>query len=255
MSRTLSLSLAILATPLAALLAWGGAGLMEISFGTHWSPPDAFGIAGLLAGTLLVASLGAAFALVLGEGAGAQIAFGRGGRTVRLLAATPGVALAAGLLGVGLPLLHSLSLGEGAALAACGLGLLQAPLVAEGIAGTLRAQSAAREGALALGAAPDDVLRAVRGALKGPRRRLFALAATRILGEAAVLSVLIGNTGGMPHLFRPSGALASTLLAELPQAPPGGTWQAALGAIALLLALAGAAAGALGRVRDAPAQR
>ncbi|MDA8344498.1 MAG: hypothetical protein M0Z66_03350 [Thermaerobacter sp.] len=255
MSRGLRLALLAAGLPLAVVAVWGGEGIWRITLGPVWSPPFAYGVAGIVLGSLLVAGLGGALALWLGEGAGVQIAFGRRGRTLRVLASTPGVALAAGMLAALLPALHSVSLGEGTALAAIGLGLLQTPLVAQGIAGALSAQSAARDGAVALGAGPDGVLLALRGALRGVRIRLFGLAATRIIGEAAVLSVLIGNAGGLPRLFAPSGALSASLLAELPQAPAGGRWQAALGAIALLLALAGAAAGALGRVRDAPAQR
>ncbi len=255
MSRGLLLALAAAALPLAVVAVWGGSGVLAVSLAGVWSPPFFYGITGLALGSVLVAALGALLALWLGEGAGAQIAFGSSGRALRLLAATPGVTLAAGLLCALLPLLHRVSLGEGAALAALGLGLLQTPLVAQGVAGALRAERAAREGAIALGARGDDVLRALRGAVRGVRARLFLLAATRITGEAAVLSVLIGNAGGMPRLFAPSGALAAALLAQLPQAPAGSRWQAALGAIALLLALLGGTAGALGRVRDASAGR
>jgi ABC-type phosphate transport system permease subunit len=255
MSRGLQLAIAAAALPLATVAVWGGAGLLSVSLGQVWSPPFLYGITGLALGSVLVAVLGALLALWLGEGAGGQIAFGGSGRALRLLSATPGVALAAGLLVALLPLLHRVSLGEGAALAALGLGLLQTPLVAQGIAAALLAEKAAREGAIALGARADDVLRALRGALRGVRGRLFLLAATRITGEAAVLSVLIGNAGGMPRLFAPSGALAAALLAQLPQAPAGGRWQAALGAMALVIALLGGTAGLIGRVRDAPAGR
>lgn len=255
MSAGLRAALVACAVPLAVVLVWGIGGLARVSLGTVWSPPFAFGIGGLGLGSVLLAALGGGLALWLGEGAGAQVAFGRGGGALRLLAATPGVALGAGLLFALLPLLHRASLGEGIALAALGLGLLQTPLVAQGIAAALSAQGPARDGALALGAREDDVLLALRGGLKGTRLRLLGLAATRIVGEAAVASVLIGNAGGLPRLFAPSGALAASLLAQLPQASVGGRWQAGLGAIALLLALAGAAAGLLGRGHHAPAQR
>ncbi len=255
MSRGLGLALALVGLPLAVVAAFGARGMSRLALGAVWSPPFSYGVLGIALGSALVGALGAAIALWLGEGAGAQIAFGRRGRALQALAGMPGVALAAGLLVALLPALHRLSLGEGVALAAAGLGVLQTPLVADGVASALRAQQAAREGALALGAGPDGVLVALRGALRGVRARLYSLAATRIVGEAAVLSVLVGNAGGMPRLFGPSGTLASTLLAQLPQAPAGGRWGAALSAIALVLALAGAAAGALGRVRDAPSAR
>ena len=243
------IALALALAPLVLVLPWGLTGLLRLDFASGvWAPPGAFGVAGLALGTLLVAGVGGLVAAALGEGVGLQMGLGgRGAFPVALLAGTPGVLIAFALLAGGLGLLRSAGLGPGALLAGLGLGVATLPLVADGVAGEAAAWLAAYQAALALGLSADDAARAIGRPVRRATVRLGLAAAARIAGEAALVSVLVGGANSWPRLLRPSGSLAGTLLGELPQAPPGSMWVAALGGVALLLGLAGGLAGWLSR--------
>lgn len=247
--RQLRVVLLISLAPLALVLFWGIAGLRFLDFGRGvWAPPDAFGVLGIAAGSAFVAGIGGLVAGALGEGVGLQV--GLGGRStfaISLLAGTPGVLIAFALLAGGLGLLRSLGLGPGCLLAGLGLGVATMPLVAEGVAAEARSWQGTYLAALALGLGPAAATAALGQAVRQATFRLSLAAATRIAGEAALVSVLIGGANGWPHLLAPSGSLAGTLLGELPQAPPQGHWVLALGGIALLLGLLGGLTGWLGR--------
>ena len=235
--------------PLVLVAIWGLPGLARLDFASGlWRPPGGFGLLGIAAGGALVAGIGGLTAGAIGEGIGLQV--GLGGRSafaVSLLAGTPGVLIAFALLAGGLGLLRTIGLGPGGLLAGLGLGVATMPLVAEGVAAEARAWQATYHAALSLGLPPDPAARAVGGAVRRATVRLSLVAAARIAGEAALVSVLVGGANAWPHLLWPSGTLAGTLLGELPQAPPDGTWVAALGGVALLLGLVGGVTGWLGR--------
>ncbi len=235
--------------PLLAVVAWGISGLARLDFLSGvWAPPGAYGVLGIAAGSAAVAGIGGFVAGVLGEGVGLQVGLaGRSSFAVSLLAGTPGVLIAFALLAGGLGLLRSIGLGPGCLLAGLGLGVATMPLVAEGVAAEAKTWRDTRLAALALGLQPDAAALAIGRPLRRATLRLSLAAAARIAGEAALVSVLVGGANGWPHLLRPSGSLAGTLLGELPQAPPQSSWVLSLGAIALLLGLVGGLTGWLGR--------
>ena len=242
------MALPLALAPLCLLLAWGIGGLPRLDLtALVWAPPGAFGVLGIAGGTALIAVIGGVVAGAFGEGVGLQVGLhGRSPFAISLLAGAPGVLIAFALLAGGLGFLRSLGLGPGSLLAGLGLGVATMPLVADGVAGQCRAWQDTYGAALALGLRPPAAARAIGGAVRRATVRLALAAAARIAGEAALVSVLVGGANGAPHLLRPSGSLAGTLLGELPQAPPGSAWVLALGGIALLLGLLGGLTGLLG---------
>lgn len=217
-----------------------------------WAPPEHYGVLGVALGTIGAAGFGSVLAVLFGYGVGVQLAYrGRSARPVGLLAATPVVLFGAALLGPLRPLLTGLGLGEGIGLAAVGLALVGLPDAAYAARDAALGHRGAFHAALALGAAPDGALLAVRPGLWRALWRVLPLVFARLAGEAALASLLIGNAGGWPAAGRPSGAIAPTLLAEVLQAPPGSAWQErllGLSAVILLLGLlAGVFTGGAGR--------
>lgn len=238
--------------------------------GTRWAPAGTaptYGLAPLLAGSLLTSALAMALAVPLGLGAAAVLAFWAKGRVrdlgrlaVELLAALPSVVV--GFVGlevtgpwlgrwVGRP--GGLSASNGALL----LAVMALPTIVSIAADALRSvPGALLDGARALGA---DELRVVT-TVAFPAARSGVVAACllglgRAVGETMTVLLATGNVALLPHsVMDPVRTLTATIALEVGEVAAGSTHYHALFVVGLALFLSTLAINvAAGRLVRSPA--
>jgi phosphate transport system permease protein len=243
----------ILVTETLGFFAMPEASILDFLFGLEWAPllgaEKHFGIWPLVAGTLLVSAVAAAFALPVGLITAVYLSEYAPRRVrailkpvLEILAGVPTVVygfFALSVITPGLKWLHGGFESFNAASAGLAVGIMILPIVCSLSEDSLRAvPKSLREGAYALGSTKFDVaVRVVVPAALSGIVAAFLLAITRAIGETMIVALA---AGGRPHMTIDPREETQTMTAYMVQiflgdAPAGGVEYKSSYAVAFVL--------------------
>lgn len=241
----------ILFLGLQGLAAFRSISPLEFFLSTRWQPPEQYGAATFIAGSLAVtalallvgAPLGLAGAIVLSELAGTRLrAVLR--PAVDLFVGIPSVVYGWIGLTIFVPFIRDRLAGGGSGFGLLAAGVILGIMILPTVTGI--AEDALRavprplvEGSLALGATRwQTIWRVLVPAARPGILAGIILAMARAIGETMAVQMVIGNSPRLPvSLWTPTATLTSEIVTEMGNAPYGTPWADALFFMAFLLLL------------------